>query len=106
MWTSEAAGYSVKYAYRTAQPDGSERIIFITDRRLGLWSDQYWKPAAPSTPSNLPFTLIEVRLTEKGEGEGRTSLTGKVVEDTAAKSIGLENYSALPVMLKNVKKVK
>jgi hypothetical protein len=106
MWTSEAAGYSLKLAYRMAQPDGSERIIFVTDRRLGLWSDQYWKPAAPATPTNLPFTVIELRLTDKGDGEGRTSLTGKVFEDTAAKSIALENYSALPVMLKNVKKVK
>jgi hypothetical protein len=106
MWTSEAAGYSLKFAYRIPMPDGGERIIFVTDRRLGLWSDQYWKPTAPATPTNLPFTVIELRMTAKGDGEGRTSLTGKVTEEAAIKSIALENYSALPVMLKSVKSVK
>ena len=106
LWTSESAGYSLKFAYRIVQPDGSERIIFITDRRLGTFSDQWWKPTGTGTPSNLGFTMIEFRLNDKGEGEGRTSLTGKVTEDPAAKSVALDNYSAQPVVFKGVKKVR
>jgi hypothetical protein len=104
LWTSEAAGYSIRMAHRLAQPDGSERIIFVTDRRLGSWSEQYWKPAGTAKPTDYPFTLIELRLNAKGEGEGKTSLTGKVIADTAAKTLALENYAALPVVLKTVKK--
>jgi len=103
LWTSEAAGYSLHFAYRTMLPDGGQRIILITDRRLGVWSTQWWKPAGTATPSNLPFTLIELRLNAKGEGEGRTSLTGKVVEDAAAKTLALDNYAAQPIVFKTVK---
>jgi hypothetical protein len=106
LWTSESAGYSIKYAYRTTMPDGGERIIFATDRRLGNWSDQWWKPAATSTPTNLPFTVFELRMNEKGDGEGRTTLTGKVAEDAVAKSIAVANYAEQPVVFKGVKKVR
>ena len=104
LWTSESTGYSLRYAYRIAQPDGGERIIFATDRRLGVWNDQWWKPTVGTANKGYEFSVIEFRLNAKGEGEGRTSLTGKIVEDPAAKSIALENYSALPVMFKNVKR--
>jgi hypothetical protein len=106
LWTSESAGYSIKYAYRTTMPDGGERIIFATDRRLGVWSDQWWKPTGTGTPTNLAFTVFEFRLNEKGEGEGRTTLTGKVAEDTAAKSIAVSTYAEQPIVFKGVKKVR
>src|SRR5436190_22708234 len=32
LWTSESAGYSVRYAYRTSMPDGSQRLIVATDK--------------------------------------------------------------------------
>jgi hypothetical protein len=106
LWTSESAGYSIKYAYRIPSPDGGERIIFATDRRLGNWSEQWWKPTGAATPTNLPFTVFEFRLNDKGEGEGRTTLTGKVAEDPTAKSIAVGNYSEQPVVFKGVKKVR
>jgi len=106
LWTSESAGYSIKLAYRITSPDGGERIIFATDRRLGIWSEQWWKPTGTASPTNLPFTVFEFRLNDKGEGEGRTTLTGKVVEDTVAKSIAVGNYAEQPVVFKGVKKVR
>lgn len=104
LWSSEVAGYSVRSAVTLAQPDGGERIILITDRRLGAWNN-LWKPVgADGAPNNYDFSVIEVHLNAKGEGEGKVSITGKVVADSAAKIIGLENYAALPVVLKNVKR--
>ena len=50
LWDSDAAGYSIHYAYRLPQPDGGERILLLTDRRLSPWSPA-WKPAAPSATS-------------------------------------------------------
>ncbi len=105
LWSSEVAGYSVREALRLPQPDGGERIILITERRLGAWND-LWKPAGGATPSNYPFSVIELRLNAKGEGEGKASLTGKVTVDAAAMSLALENYAALPVIFKNVKRAK
>src|SRR5579862_4135006 len=84
LWSSEVAGYALRYAGKVAGPDGGERIILITDRRLGNAND-LWKPAAPGSPSTYEFSVIELRLGAKGDGEGKTSLTGKVAPDSAAK---------------------
>ena len=67
MWSSETAGYSVHYAARLAQPDGSERIILITDRRLGAWNN-LWKPAGAASPTDYEFSLIDLHLISKEKG--------------------------------------
>jgi hypothetical protein len=97
------AGYAVRYAVKLARPDGVERIILITSRRLGATND-LWKPVGPGAPSTYDFSVIELRVNAKGEGEGKASLMGKVVPDSAAKVVGLEDYNALPVVLKNVRR--
>ena len=104
LWTSQSVGYSIKYAYRLPQADGSERIILATDRRVGAWSN-LWTPKGATTVSDYEFSVIELRLNAKGEGEGKGVLTGKVAVDAAAKTIALEAYNTLPIILKGVKRV-
>lgn len=101
IWTDEVTGYSIKYAYRIPLPAGGERIVLATSRALGGGSIQ-WKPTEPAT--DYEFTVIELRLNAKGLGEGKTSLTSKVVIDNEAKTLAIENYTAAPVILQNVKK--
>jgi len=103
LWSSEVAGYALRYAGKLTLPDGRERIILITDRRPGAIND-LWTPLGTVSPNSYTFSLIELRVNAKGEGEGKLSLIGKVSPDTAAKIVALENYSELPVMLKNVKR--
>jgi hypothetical protein len=103
LWTSEAAGYSLRYAYRTKQADGSERIIFATERRLGAWNNS-WKPTGTATPTDYEFSVIEVRFPVKGDGEAKASLTGKVTIDSTVNSVALDGYAGLPVILKEVKR--
>lgn len=104
LWTSENVGYSIKYAYRLPQPDGGERVILVTDRRIGAWSN-LWKPvaSAPATP-DYKFSVIELHLNAKGEGEGKGPVAGKVAVDGQAKTIALDGYAALPVVFKGVKR--
>ena len=102
LWSSEVAGYALRYAGKVAGPDGGERIILITDRRLGNAND-LWKLAEPGAAMKYEFSFIEMRLNAKGDGEGKTSLTGKIAPDSAVKILTPENYDALPVVLKNVK---
>jgi hypothetical protein len=103
LWTSENVGYSIKYAYRLPQPDGGDRIILATDRRIGMWSN-LWQPATGVTVTDYPFSIIELHVNAKGEGEGRGVLTGKVTIDSETKTIALDNYAALPVILKGLKR--
>jgi hypothetical protein len=101
LWSSEVAGYSIRYASKLSVPGGGERIILITDRRLGKTND-VWTPAT-GTPSTSDFSVIELRLDAKEQGEGKIALTGKVAPDATAKMVAPENYTALPVVLKDVK---
>jgi hypothetical protein len=115
VWTNDVTGYSIKYAYHAPLPDGGERIILATDRRLGAYTAG-WKPvsatpagakaAAEPGSTDYEFTLIEIHLDAKGLGEGKTSLTTRViVDDTAgAKTVALDNYAAAPAILQNVKR--
>ena len=102
IWTNDVTGYAIKYAYHTSLPDGGERIIIATDRRLGAYSTA-WKPAS-TTATDYEFTLVELRLDAKGLGEGKTSLTTKVTLDNEAKTVALEDYAATPALLQNVKR--
>ena len=95
-------GYAIKYAWRTPLPNGGERIILASDRRLGA-DNPAWKPAAAAPPTDYEFTLLELRLDPKGNGEGKASLTSNVVVDNEAKTIALDNYAAAPAIL-NVKR--
>jgi hypothetical protein len=104
LWSSEVAGYALRYAGKVTGTDGQDRIILITDRRLGGTND-LWKPAGTAVvPSTYPFSVIELHVNSKGEGEGKISLTGKVALDSAAGIVTLENYAALPVVLRNLKR--
>lgn len=102
VWTSASAGYSIRYAYRITGSDGGQRIILMTDRKLGAWTPDAWKPTAAVTPDENSFSVIELRVNRAGQGEGKTSLTTKVTFEAATKSIALENYAAQPVILKGV----
>jgi hypothetical protein len=102
LWTSASAGYSIRYAYRIPSADGGQRIILLTDRKLGAWSPETWKPTAAATADPNSFSVIELRVNRAGQGEGKTSLTTKVTFETASKSLALENYAAQPVILKGV----
>ena len=101
LWSSESVGYSLRYAHRMVQADGSVRIVLATDRRLGSFEGS-WKPAT-GVANDYGFTVIELRLNPAMMGEGRISLTGRVSIDGAANTIALEDYAALPGTLKNVR---
>jgi hypothetical protein len=67
LWSSEVAGYAIRYVGKVA--DGNDRIILITDRRLGKTNSR-WKPTGAGTPIAYDFSVIELRLNAKSEGEG------------------------------------
>ena len=110
IWTNDVTGYSIKYAQRIALPDGGERIVLAVDRRLGQHTAA-WQlapasggDAAPPAQTDYPFTVIDIRLDAKGNGEARTSLTSKVFVDKQGGTLALESYASAPVMLQKVRR--
>jgi len=104
IWTTESAGYPLRYAYRVSMADGVERIILAIDRPLGSFEPQRWKLSGTETRTDYPFTVLELRVGKTGLGEGKSSLNSKVIVDKAVKSIALDNYAATPVLFQGVKK--
>jgi hypothetical protein len=98
MWTTDITGYAIKYAWHTTLPDGTDRIILASDRRLGAYTNA-WKTVAPAPETDYAFTLIELRAGPKGTLEGRTSLTNRIAIDNAAKTVALESWDAASAML-------
>jgi hypothetical protein len=98
IWTSDITGYSIKYAWHSTQPDGTERVILASDRRLGAYTNA-WKPSTPASETDYTFTLVELRTGPQGVIEGKTSLTNKIVVDAEAKTVALENYAAAAASL-------
>jgi hypothetical protein len=98
IWSDGPTGYSIKYAWRSASPEGPERIVLVTDRRIGA-NEPAW-PKASGPLADADFTVIEMRIDGKGVGEGKASLMAAVVVDAAAKTLALDGYAAAPVLLK------
>jgi len=92
-------GYDLRFARKTPLEEGGEQIVIVTDRPIGIWE-------AVNRPRTIdyPFTLIELHLDNKGNGEGKISLATKIVYDKRRKTIVLENYSSAPVMLTKVRR--
>jgi hypothetical protein len=98
IWGDGPTGYSVKYAWHSAPPGGQERVVLVTDRRLGAHSTSWPAPAGPS--SDAEFTVIEMRIDHKGGGEGKASPTAGVVLDEGATTLALDGYNAAPVLFR------
>jgi hypothetical protein len=105
IWDGGHLGYCLRYAQRVPQPDGGERIILLTDRPLGSWGREAWKPSGRLLQPPYSFTLVELRLDKHGRGYGKMSLSTRVTADTDAQTVTLENYAAAPVLIDDVKRV-
>lgn len=97
--TPDSIGWDVHFARKIPAPDGGERVILVTDRRIGFWE-------AANRPRSIdyPFTVIELRVNKDGEGEGKMSVATKIIADKDSNMITLENYDIQPVLLKNVRR--
>jgi len=102
IWTSGSVGFAVRYAYRSMLPDGGERVVLVTDRRLDSGGPHSWEALPQGGGKEAPYTVIELRTSKVG-GEGKMSLSTPAAIDTDAKTIALANYAAAPVVLKGVK---
>ena len=80
LWTSENVGYSIKYAYRVAAT-GRRRAHHPCNRSPCRHVEQSCGSPQPADATDYTFSIIELRLNSKGEGEGRGVVTGKIVAD-------------------------
>jgi hypothetical protein len=105
IWSDGPTGYSIKYASRSASPGANERIVLVTDRRLGAHSTSWPLPAealakaGPGATDDAEFTIVEMRIDARGLGEAKAASASPAV-DTASRTLALDQYDAAPVLLK------
>jgi hypothetical protein len=97
--TPDSIGWDLHFARKVPMPDGGERVVLVTDRRIGFWE-------AANRPRSIdyPFTVIELRLNRDGEGEGKMSIATKIIADRENNIVTLENYDIQPLLLTNIKR--
>ena len=116
IWSDAPTGYSIKYAWRASpapsrvegSPNAPERVVLVTERRLGANATS-WPAAAASradvsaktlATADAEFTVVEMRIDGKGIGEAKSSLSSPVVVDAAANTLAIDKYADAPVFLK------
>lgn len=97
--TPDRLGWEIHFARKMPGQDGGDRVILLTDRRIGFWE-------AANRPRSIdyPYTHIELRLNRDGEGEGKMSVATKIIPDKENNIVTLENYDIQPVLLTNIKR--
>lgn len=93
-----ALGLDLRYAWQTPLPEGGRRIVLALDRYIGFQESR-------SNPRSMdyPITLMEIRVDEDGNGEGKMAVATKISFDKEANQLLLENYGSEPVRLNDVK---
>lgn len=99
IMTPTSLRYDFFYARQSVDSEGGRHIMLITDRPM---TPMERTSAAQSR--DYPFTVIDLRLDNQGEGEGtlaqlvRLRLSGNI--------LGIENLATGPMRLTEVKEVK
>jgi len=94
-------GYDLRYARHVPLAEGGARIILATNRPMDFYELQ-----SGARTVDYPFTLIEIRLNNALEGEGKISVAVKITANTKDDTIDLENWASEPVRLQQVKILK
>jgi hypothetical protein len=91
--------YDLRYAEQDMLGDGIRRIALITDRPISMWE-------AVNRPRTIdyPFTFIELRLNDRGEGEGKLNLASRIDVSRTGRTLQLENYDTQPIHLNEVRR--
>lgn len=104
VWQSgSAVGHSIKYAERTNEADGTQRITLVTTKPLDSYSFKPWTLTSGTPAPKLPYGVVELKLDAKGNGTGTLSLAAEVAVDNAAHTVRLKTGGGTPTLLTGVK---
>jgi hypothetical protein len=91
--------WDLHYSHQMPGEDGGRRIFLATDRPMSF-AEIVTRPLL----NQYPFTFIELRLNDDGEGEGKLTRATRVIASDDGRFVHLENYETQPVDLTQVKR--
>ena len=88
-------GIDVRFAQLAVEPDGSQRLMLIADRRIGVN-----EALSFALSTEYPLTVIELRLDARGKGTGTMWPAARIdYWDLETQTIVIDNYAREPVDL-------
>ena len=95
----QTLAWQLRYARQFKMDEGGRRIVLVTDRPIG-----FREARNMSRSMDYPFTILEIRLNAKGEGEGKIFGGSKIyVEDN---ELVVENWGTQPTRFNEIRKQK
>lgn len=101
MRMSDTLAWDLYYAREVKREDGTRQIILASDRRIG-----FREAVNHARTMDYQFTVIDIRFDAEGKGTGELAPAAKVTYNVKTNHIEIENYSARPLDLINVKSEK
>jgi hypothetical protein len=92
--------YTLRYAYHVPRPEGGQDLVLATDSPVQQW----WESGHSMPASNSGITVIQLRLNNDGQGEGKLAMPTKVTAGRDAKTFLLDDYDKQPVVLTDVRR--
>ena len=97
--TPQTLAWDLRYARQFKGKDGGRRIVLVTDRPIGF------REARNSSRSmDYPFSILEIRLNAKDEGEGKIFGGSKVYVEKG--ELVVENWGTQPTRFNQIHKQK
>lgn len=90
--------YDIRFAWQEPLEGDGRRIILITDGAVSIWKD-----AMRLQDSRDTFTVIELRIPDAADGEGKVAVGWNIHANRSLDLIELEDYAAAPVRLIGVR---
>jgi hypothetical protein len=97
--TPQQLPYDLRYARQTPTEKGGRRIVLMTDRPMA-----FAERTSSSLSKDYPVTWIELRLDDKGRGDGTISIATRL--RLLGNVLGIEDLGNQPAKLNEVKKIK
>jgi len=92
--------YTLRYAYPVPRPDGGQDVVLATDSPVQQW----WESSRSSPPAYTGITVIQLRLNNDGQGEGKLAMPGMVTAGRDSKTFLLADYDKRRVVLTDVRR--
>ena len=97
--TPKTLAWDLRYARQFKLDEGGRRIVLVTDRPIG-----FGEARNNSRSMDYPFTIIEIRLNAKDEGEGKIFGGSKLYIEKG--ELVVEDWGTQPTRFNNIKKQK
>jgi len=97
--TTKTLAWTLRYARQFRMDEGGRRIVLVTDRPIG-----FNEARNSSRSMDNRFTVLEIRLNAKDEGEGK--IFGGVKLYVENNELVVENWGTQPTRFNNIRKQK